>query len=221
MLPIPNPSWVTKALADAYETMEDRVPPKWLPKLTETGARRGRMTATLKEYGCGVYGCVLPTLDPQVVVKVTTDETEVQFATEIASTLSVRVTVDYHLAMKLAALREGRQVYVLWRESAEDVGKLEGNDLIDAQHEAAEAAYVEMYKTGSTTRAAIKRWRQTVEAMAADPELTFLARGMLRVFDEGGVFFGDIHGGNIGKCLRDGKLRWTIVDPGHTSVVRQ
>jgi len=128
MLPIPNPSWVTKALADAYETMEDRVPPKWLPKLTETGARRGRMTATLKEYGCGVYGCVLPTLDPQVVVKVTTDETEVQFATEIASTLSVRVTVDYHLAMKLAALREGRQVYVLWRESAEDVGKLEGND---------------------------------------------------------------------------------------------
>jgi hypothetical protein len=216
---IPNPPWVTKALADAYETMEERVPPKWLPKLTQTGARRGTMTAKLKEYGCGVYGCVLPTLDPGVVVKVTTDVTEAQFATELAQTLPVRVTVDYHLAMRLAAEREGRPIYALWRESAEDVGKLAHSDLISNQHEAAEAAYIEMHRTGTTTRGAIKKWRQAVIAMEADPELQFLARGMLKAYDETGVFFGDVHGGNVGKCVRDGKLEWVIIDPGHVSVV--
>ena len=215
----PNPPWVTKALADSFETMEERVPSKWLPRLSEVKAKRGTVSAKMKEYGCGSYGCVLPTLDPGTVLKVTTDQTEAQFATDISHTLAVKITVDYRLAMELAGKHLGNTIYLLWRESAEDVGGFE-HPAIDVQHKAAESAYIEMHKTGTTTRAAMRRWMDTVEAMAKVPELEFLARGLLRVYNEQGVFFGDIHAGNLGRVVRDGELKWVVIDPGHISVIR-
>lgn len=215
----PNPPWVTRVLADNFEVMEERVPPKWLPLLTKTKAKGDRMVARMKEYGCGVYGCVLPTLDPRTVIKVTTDQTEAEFASEISSTLVVPVVVDYRMVMRMPAERKGSQIYLLWRESSENVGGLGDNELVSAQHEAAEAAYIEMYKTGTTTHAAIDAWKRSVIAMGAVTELAYLALGMLRVFEEQGVFFGDVHGGNVGRCLRGEKLEWVIIDPGHVSVV--
>ena len=40
---------------------------------------------------------------------------------------------------------------------------------------------------------------------------------MIKVLDKDGVFFGDIHDGNLG--LVNGK--WLIVDPGHVAVITE
>lgn len=216
----PNPAWVTKSIAGAFETINERVPAKWHPRLSHTRQKHGSLIAKLKEYGCGAYGCVLPTLDDGTVLKVTTDVTEAQFAGELAATLIAKICVDYRMVMQLAERYKKRPVFLLWRESAEDVGKMEDNALINAQHKAAQAAYEEMYRTGTTSRGAIAAWRAAIRAMGDDPELQFLSRGMLRVYDEQGIFFGDVHGGNVGRCVRGEKLEWVIIDPGHVSVVK-
>lgn len=217
---VDNPAWVTKAIGSSFETMELRVPPKWLPMIVKTGSYKGRLVGAIKEYGCGVYGCVVPTLDPAVVLKVTTDPTEAQFATEMSRGIAVPIVVHYHMVMQLAQKRQGNTIFLLWRESAQDVGGYE-SELLDGQHRCAEAAYIEMRKTGTTTQKAIRAWRRAVEAMAADPELEYLAHGMLRVYDEQGIFFGDVHAGNIGRAKRGDRLEWVIIDPGHVSVVKR
>lgn len=216
---MPNPAWVTRAIAASYETMEQRVPPNWLPKLAKTKSKGINLVGALKEFGCGSYGCVLPTLDSATVLKVTTDQTEAQFAADTAATLVVKVTVDYRMVMRLAAERQGRTIYLLWRESADEVGAYQ-SPLIDAQHKAAETAYIRMHKTGEIDRASIDRWRASLREMAKDPELEFVASGMLRVFDQQGVFFGDVHSGNLGVVRRRGNPTRVIIDPGHISKVQ-
>lgn len=216
----PNPAWVTRAIASAYDNLADEIPPKWMPKLSHARQKHGLFIARLKEYGCGAYGCVLPTLDDHTVLKVTTDTTEAEFARDLAATLIVPIVVDYRMVAQLRTLHKKRPVFLLWRESAEDVGKMDDHPLITAQHRRAQAAYEEMYRTGTSSRGAITAWRESVRKMATDPDLTYLARGMLRVFDEQGIFFGDVHGGNVGRCVREGDLRWVIIDPGHVSVVK-
>jgi hypothetical protein len=82
-----------------------------------------------KEYGCGRYGCVMPTGTPGIVIKVTTDKTEAAF---VAAYLSMPknkrpVVVPYH---RLIAIRSEsysrRPVFVLWRDEAQYVGDVHG-----------------------------------------------------------------------------------------------
>ncbi len=63
------PEWVTKMIAESYETLEDTVPPQWLPRLTNIERVGDGIAGDTKEYGCGAYGCVFPTLDPNVVLR--------------------------------------------------------------------------------------------------------------------------------------------------------
>lgn len=55
---VDNPPWVTKLLADSYEVLEARVPPAWLPRLSDTGraggsSRRGcASTAVARTAAC-------------------------------------------------------------------------------------------------------------------------------------------------------------------------
>lgn len=149
-----NPAWVTKLLSKHYEFLEDKVQAKWLPRLTDVDAKHGKITAAMREYGCGAYGCVLPTLDPKVVLKVTTDDTEAQFAERLAGGLTAQVTVTYHLVARLPEKRAGREVWLLWRDSATDVGGIDKlakgkdkdavDDAIIAQHKAAQIAFVSL-----------------------------------------------------------------------------
>ena len=213
-----NPGWVTRAISDGYETLEDRVPPRWMPRLSSVRTHRGRITARMKEYGCGAYGCVLPTLDDQVVLKVTTDTTEAEFAADLSESLVVPVVVDYKMVARLAARHEGRDIYLLWREAADQVGALSDHPAIAEQHAAAQAAYEVLRHTGRTPPKEIRAWRSAVANMAKDSRLRFLADGMLRVYDEQGIFFGDVHGGNVGLVIRHGTASWVITDPGHVSV---
>lgn len=220
-----NPAWVTRTLAKTFETMEHGIPAKWLPKQDALGSRGATLTSRVDELGCGAYGCALPTLDPNIVLKVTTDETEAEFAEKLSKTLVVPVVTRYEAVMTTAIKHQGRPVTLLWREEAKDIGKIAGKseDLVADQHAAAQDVYelIVSGNHGAELNAALDNWTEKLEAMKRSAELEWLARGMLKVFKEQGIGFFDVHGGNIGRCKRDGDLRWVISDPGHVAVVRR
>jgi GNAT superfamily N-acetyltransferase len=228
MPPKDNPAWVTTLLAKHFETLEEKVPAKWLPKLTKTTAKRGKITAAMKEYGCGAYGCVLPTLDPKVVLKITTDDTEAEFANKLAGDLAAQVTVEYHLIAGLPERHKGRNTYLLWRDSAERVGEIDKvvaerggsaadtEDAVDVQHKAAQAVYSALHE-GRDARALIESWKTAAKSMGKRvPELRELADGMIVNLSKNNVFMGDVHAGNVG-LVGD---RWLIIDPGNVAVLQ-
>ena len=227
-----NPPWATRLIADSLVTLQEQVPPKWLPKLEATAAsgKGNKISAELVEYGCGAYGCVMPTLDKDVVLKLTSDPSEAKFATEIADTLPTPCVTHYHLAVKLSgAERSGREVFLLWRESAEDVGKIHkvvgmhAEKLIRKQHRAAVDAYMVLAEGGEADEflELLELWKKRCMEMAALPELEFVAMGMLRAWNEKGVFISDTHGGNLGRCIRNGTPTWVITDPGNVVLSTQ
>lgn len=236
MTPNPHPSWVTDVISRAYETMEATVPPQWLPKLVGVSSkRRGRLLAELPEYGCGVYGCVFPTLVPEIVLKVTSDDTEAEFAAHLAPTLAAPICVTYHHVISTNATHKGGHIYFLWRESAQHVGKMfdtideEGGDADRAadalmvQHGTAQMAYAALHR-GDNADDEIALWLSTLTDIVRDPALPELhewAAGMLTVYREQHILFGDVHEGNMGQVTRPDGKHWVITDPGHVAVVQR
>lgn len=243
---IPNPAWSTEVLADIYDRLTDQfqIPPHLLPRLTDVRPRRGAsLVAHIHEYGCGQYGCVFPTYDPDVVLKVTGDDTEAEFSADLSPSLVRPICVRYIMALRPEGMRDqrGSQVYLLWRQSADQVGKLgevlgdAALDLLDAQHAAAQAAYhiiYEVYAPGKIGKLSkIERinlnhtigvWLETCETMArqtAVPELRELGDGLVEVYRQQHIVFGDIHAGNLGLVPGDNGPHWVITDPGHVAVV--
>jgi len=242
---VPNPPWVSYLLSVSYEAIQDQVKdhPAWMPKLAQVFPGRGnRISAEIREYGCGVYGCVIPTLDPNVVLKVTTDDTEAQFAAEIAHDLVAPICVRYLADMALTLKHRGRSVTLLWRESADYVGNLAkylservrpesateitqvALTLIANQWDAAQIAFKALVQHASPDdkERAVSGWLEACEKMARQtrvPELRSLGDGMVEIFAAQGVVFGDVHAGNIGLVHRPDGDRWVITDPGNIAVV--
>lgn len=222
---VDNPPWLTKAIADVYDVIQKKVPPEWLPRMDNAKSRRGKFTAEMKEYGCGVYGCVIPTLDPGIVLKATTDTTETEFAAELGQSLVVPVVVEYHMVVALAAKHHGARVSLLWRESAEKVGELEKGSLkkvIEVQHHAATRVLLAI-KQGVTQRKILgpllEQWMARLDKMAEHPELRYVATGMQRVWREQSIALLDVHAGNLGLCDRSGRKEWVVTDPGNVVVI--
>lgn len=225
---VENPAWVNAVIGRVYATIEAKVDPKWLPLLGDGKPTRGGFTVKPKEYGCGAYGCVLPTHDNDVVLKVTTDTTESEFAVELNQTLVERMTVDYLFAMKLTDKHHGRPIHLLWREAAANVGafskQYDGARLESAvtkQHRAAQRAFIAVTDGADavTVRHALQRWLDATELMRNYPPLQYLASGLIKVWEQQHIFFGDIHAGNLGQCQREGKPTWVVTDPGHVAVI--
>lgn len=226
-----NPPWLTDLIGDFWETLEAKVPPEWMPKLSDVRAIRGRVTGELVEYGCGSYGCVVPTEEPNIVLKATTDSTETQYAAEIAHTVPVNVTTEYFMAVALSAKVNDRPVALLWREAADDVGKVQraiggpaGKQAITriiAQHRCATMILKGLIagKSAGDMQAEIAAWMSSLDTMAETAELRFVALGMKQCFAERGVMFLDVHEENLGRVQRDGKPLWVITDPGNVVVV--
>ncbi len=228
-----NPPWVTEALADSYKLIDNKVPPKWMPQLAtvKTGPK-DTIVASLLEYGCGAYGCVLATSDPGTVLKVTSDESEAEFAAGLSVDLVAPICVEYRMVVRLSGVHEGRQIHLLWRESAEHVGGIKkalgrsqgkiADDLIDAQHAAGQGAYHSiMTSDAAHSRKEITAWLNACEAMARGkvPELRPLGKGLIEVYERQRILFGDIHAGNLGLVKRPSGDAWVITDPGHVTVV--
>lgn len=244
---IPNPPWATKVIADVYDSLQGMgVPARWMPRLQDVvQAGDDSVNAGVVEYGCGQYGCVFPTLDDKVVLKLTADDTEAEFAAHLAPTLERPICVRYYTVIQPEGVIDAKrsQVYLLWRESADYVGKIsdfldeatgngdrgdEAYELISAQHAAAQVAYeslngrVQGGRPHDLMRRSIAVWLDTCEAMARQtrvPELRELGDGLVEVYRAQHIFFGDIHAGNLGLVHRTDGDHWVITDPGHIAVV--
>lgn len=228
---VPNPAWATDLIARAYTTLEETVPSEWLPRLKDmTASGPQSVSATLNEYGCGVYGCVYPTLSKDVVMKVTRDDTEADFALRYANALGRPICVSYHMVLKLSEQHEGHDVHLLWRDSATKVGEVQrvlgdrAVELIDVQHLAAQHAYRGMLDGVSMeqTRRDVAAWLTTCEAMARQTEVVQLREfgdGLVEIFADQRIFFGDIHTGNLGIVMKAGRSHWVITDPGNIAVI--
>lgn len=245
---VPNPPWATQIIADVYDSLTGMgVPAQWLPRLHDLVPIGGDgVEASVREYGCGKYGCVYPTLDDHVVLKLTADDTEAEFAAHLAPSLERPICVRYYTAIRPegALDQKGAQVYLLWRESADYVGKIDvffdektgtsrqGDHaliLINDQWDAAQVAYRAINgalegagRPHEVMREKIAVWLETCEAMARQtivPELRELGDGLVEVYRAQQIFFGDIHAGNLGLVHRPDGDHWVITDPGHVAVV--
>ena len=239
---VPNPAWATEVLIDIYDSIAGGdVPAAWLPRL-DGMQRKGTtgVVAHVHEYGCGQYGCVYPTLDPNIVLKVTADDTEAEFAAELSSLIERPVCVKYHLVIKAEGAQDprGSDVYLLWRESADQVGKIvdviderhgielgtHATILLNTQHQLAQNAYMAIYnhEDRSEILRMVAEWLESCEAMARQtevPELRELGDGLVEVYRAERIFFGDIHYGNLGLVKRADGEHWVITDPGHVAVI--
>ena len=122
--------WVDEIIVRNWSALTRVLPPHWLPKHAD-----GKFTRreSFKEYGCGHYGCVFETPDPDAVFKVTTDESEADFVALWGVLPRPPGVVTYHgiwdCAQKVKRLQANdqivqRSVYVLVRESADDTATL-------------------------------------------------------------------------------------------------
>jgi hypothetical protein len=237
----PNPpagKWVTEVIARNYKLLEGAVRPAWLPTLANVRVlTKSTVVAEFREYGCGTFGCVYPTLDQNVVMKVTTDDTEAEFAAYLYPTMTEDVTVAYHQTVRTNDQHNGNPIYLLWREAAENVGMIvkyveetsgsgaAARDVIHRQWLSAQDVVKAIYSGAPANEigALAAGWAIQLEEMAtqtAVPELHALAERMLKTYRSQAIFFGDVHEGNIGYVTRNGLGSWVVTDPGHIAVIK-
>ena len=111
--------WIDRSMKTVWERVVAASPkPSWAPRLLP-----GKKFS-LEEYGCGHYGCVFPTSDPEVVCKLTSDPTEAFFVAAAMSigTFPEGIVRYYGIYQIPGAQHRGRPLFVLWREEATEVG---------------------------------------------------------------------------------------------------
>jgi hypothetical protein len=121
----PNPPWLNRVISQSWPAIERRVGPELMPTTVPGAGRK----IEVEELGCGHYGCVVPTGKPGIVMKLTSDPLEAHF---VAAALRIGRfplgIVHYASVYSLPAEYRQRQLFVLWREEANDVGALSGLD---------------------------------------------------------------------------------------------
>jgi hypothetical protein len=119
-------AWVDRHMTDAWARISEHVPTDWMPQTVSITPKR----TSVREYGCGHYGCVMPTSVEGLVCKLTGDVSEAKFVSAYLSMGGKPAgveggIVDYE---KILALRDqthrGRPLFVLWRSEAFHIGFL-------------------------------------------------------------------------------------------------
>ncbi len=117
-----NPPWVDRVLTKNFNSILDKVGIDHMPTPDAIGS-------VWKELGCGHYGCVLETGDPKVVFKVTSDPSEAKFVSAmmtIPESDRPNGIVHYYFVAHIPdETYKNRPIYVIVRESASGIGKLD------------------------------------------------------------------------------------------------
>lgn len=122
-----NPAWLDETLTVSWAALEERLPP--IVTLTKSG----RVKA--KPFGCGVWGCVLPTTQSGIVLKITNDPSEARLVGLILQDAELQLpgVTRYYDMTKLPMRHENRAVYAIWREEAYEVGEIVSDDVINGK----------------------------------------------------------------------------------------
>lgn len=202
-------------LSSVLDMMSDEVPASWLPVPGEP------------ELGCGVYGCVYQTADPSVVLKLTSDDTEAEFAQHIRPMMAPDIAVRYHKTIPLSHKSpRGAWLFLLWRESASHVGDVQllgerAFNLVADQADAGDAAYGVASQMEDHLDLYVESWLMRCREMGEVPSLRWLADGLVTNFQDHGILFGDLRPSNIGRALRGGVEQWVITDPGRVAIIER
>lgn len=130
----PNPPWVDRVLNKNWDAIVRRFG-NTVPQYVTS--KRGKITPA-KEFGCGSYGCVLPTEESGVVFKVTSDPSEAAFVTaakrlEAGEKYWPDGMIRYFDIFQVPnETHKRRPVFVLTRQEAEHVGDI-GYSSLSAQ----------------------------------------------------------------------------------------
>jgi hypothetical protein len=113
-----NPAWLDETLTVSWAQLEERLPP------IVTLMKTGRVKA--KPFGCGVWGCVMPTTHAGIVLKITNDPSEAKFVSMLLKDDEKQYPglTRYYDLVRLPVRYQGRTVYAIWREEAWDVGEV-------------------------------------------------------------------------------------------------
>lgn len=122
-----NPPWVDRVLNRHWDKLVEAAPTRGgVPLLPEIATESAHGKMTFEEYGCGHYGCVMPTGDPDVVFKVSSDVSEAAFVAQVC-----QLGYQHPGVVRYFKIREikgeshrKRRVFVLWRQEAEHVGQV-------------------------------------------------------------------------------------------------
>lgn len=220
--------WVDRTLQLAWDRIVPVAPKGLMPLVVEHGKRAH---VQVEEHGCGLFGCVMPTEDPNVVVKLTSDQGEAFFiATALRFGYFPPGIVEYFGIYRVANAFHARDpLYITWREAASHIGWLdtasseEADELRTALETYADAVYdilesriqieqaVGATKARQRIAAAIPLIEQTLETMPSEIADTLV------YYYERNILIGDVHSGNIG--LVGDELTPAITDPGGVVVL--
>lgn len=117
--------WVNRILTQHWDGIlaDRRDNEAWMPREAPGSKPRKRV---LDAFGCGHYGCALPTSAPGMVCKVSSDASEAVFIDAALKLGDWPVgIVKYYHRMELPDSHLRRPVFVTWREEAYDVGKMD------------------------------------------------------------------------------------------------
>lgn len=138
------PPWTLRFLTDNWDAIAKDVKPGWMPVEGAASTERRRLSDAL---GCGHYGCVFSTNTPGLVMKVSSDPSEAEF---IKAAIQIGDWPDgivrYQAVLDLPGSHRNRPVFVIWREEAFEIGKVNAD-----RHAYREfLAYHEAYRNAAT-----------------------------------------------------------------------
>jgi hypothetical protein len=160
--------WVDRTWRSVLDRVRDRVDveDEWLPRVSK------RRPLKFEEYGCGAYGCVSPTEEPGLVVKLTSDLSEATFVSWALSIDQPKAgMIRYHKILAVpGATYRGRPVFIIWRDEAYSTGTLSQWGGFRSQYDV-ELSLLEstMLPAAREVGIAVRRWRSrmTPEAFLA------------------------------------------------------
>ena len=131
-------AWVDRTMTEVWDRVASVVPETWMPRVAAWmskvvgGSPRSKKYKNVEEYGCGHYGCVMPTNEPGLVCKLTSDVSEARFVVRAMTLGQTYGIVEYKGIYALRDVERSagwghkRPMFVLWRTAAYDVGLLQG-----------------------------------------------------------------------------------------------
>ena len=118
-------AWVDRTMTQVWDRVASVVPETWMPALQKHSTSK---KIRVEEYGCGHYGCVMPTSEVGLVCKLTSDVSEARFVVRALTLGGTCGIVEYHNIYALRDVERSsgwghkRPMFVLWRSEAYDVG---------------------------------------------------------------------------------------------------
>ena len=110
-------------MKQVWERLAPHVDEAWMPQMDDSA----RKAFSVAEYGCGYYGCVLPTYTEGIVLKVTSDASEAMFAQGAINLKEWPAgMIRYHKVLAMAGQKyKRRPLFLLWRDEAHDIGYIQ------------------------------------------------------------------------------------------------